>query len=566
MNEWIEYLDDNRAVIHLGELFKLLLRHIGIILLTTLLLGGAGFAYSAFLITPLYQTSIKMYVNNTVNSSSSTSITSSDLTAAQNLVDTYAVVLTSYPTLNEVIEQTGVPYTYEELSSMISTASIDDTEVFQVTVTSADPVEAAEIANAIAEIVPDQIMEVISGSSVKVIEYARVPTSKSSPSISRYTLVGAMLGFILSCGGVMLYSLVQNGMSTEEKIRRDFKDKAILSVIPQMGEPEKKKKKNKQAEEKAELCGQLSFAPAEAYKLLRANITFCFSDDRSCRIIGVTSSVRAEGKSTTVVNLAYTLAQTNQRVCLIDCDFRLPAVSKTLDIRQKPGMTNFLIGQASGKDVLQKYVSNGTRMYVITAGDIPPNPSELLSSNRMQTVLRMLEETFDYVILDLPPIGIVADALGVTKYTDGLLFVVREDMYDRRLVGEALRTLEGVDARILGMVITHSTTQQKEYRRYGGKYGGKYGSKYGYQYGYGYGSGTQENTGLNRAEKPKTASARTVEPQASKNTDRRESGKTKPKRNVIQSTQAEAVANNRGDVTADAPNVEHQDNMEKDAT
>ncbi len=508
MNEWIEYLDDNRVVIHLGELFKLILHHITEILLTTLLLGGAGFACSTLLITPLYQASIKMYVNNSVDSSSSTSITSSDLTAAQNLVDTYAVVLTSYPTLSGVIEQTAVPYTYEELSSMISTASIDDTEVFQVTVTSADPVEAAEIANAIAEIVPDQIMEVISGSSVKVIEYARVPTSKSSPSISRYTLIGAMLGFILSCGGVMLYSLVQNGLSTEEKIRRDFKDKAILSVIPQMGEPEKKKKKNKQAEEKAELCGQLSFAPAEAYKLLRANITFCFSDDRPCRIIGVTSSVRAEGKSTTAVNLAYTLAQTNQRVCLIDCDFRLPTVSKTLDIRQKPGMTNFLIGQASGKDVLQKYVSNGTRMYVITAGDIPPNPSELLSSNRMQTVLRMLEETFDYVILDLPPIGIVADALGVTKYTDGLLFVVREDMYDRRLVGEALRTLDGVDSRILGMVITHSTTQQKEYRRYGGKYGGKYGSKYSY----GYGSGTQENSGLNSAEKPKTSSARTVEP------------------------------------------------------
>ncbi|MCD8380907.1 MAG: Wzz/FepE/Etk N-terminal domain-containing protein, partial [Lachnospiraceae bacterium] len=357
--------DDNRAVIHLDELFKLLLKHIAVILLSTVLLAGAAYVYSAYFITPLYQSSIKMYVNNSVNSSTSTSITSSDITASQYLVETYAVVLTSYPTLNEVIEQTGVPYTYDELCSMISTSAIDETEVFKVTVTSADPVEAAEIANAIAEIAPDEIADIISGSSVKVIEYARVATSKSSPNVKKYLLLGAMAGFVLSCGCIMLLSLLQNGLTTEEKIRRDFKDKAVLSVIPQMGEETQKKKKKKGAEEKAELCGKLSFAPAEAYKLLRANITFCFPDDKACRIIGVTSSVRSEGKTTTAINLAYTLAQTNQRVCLVDCDFRLPTVSRTLDIRQKPGMTNFLVGQANGKEVLQKYTSGSTRLYVI---------------------------------------------------------------------------------------------------------------------------------------------------------------------------------------------------------
>ncbi|MCD7752025.1 MAG: polysaccharide biosynthesis tyrosine autokinase [Lachnospiraceae bacterium] len=517
MNEWIEYLDNNRAVIHLDGLFKLLLRHIAVIILSTILLAGAGFVYSAYFIEPLYQSSIKMYVNNSVNASTSTNITTSDITASQYLVETYAVVLTSYPTLSEVIEQTGVSYTYEQLSSMISTSAIDDTEVFRVTVTSTDPVEAAEIANAIAEIAPDEIVEIISGSSVKVIEYARVATSKSSPNIQRYIMMGGMLGFVLSCGVIMLLSLIQNGLTTEEKIHRDFKDKAVLSVIPQMGDASNKKNKKKSnPDENAELCGKLSFAPAEAYKLLRANITFCFSDDKACRVIGVTSSVRSEGKTTTSINLAYTLAQTNQRVCLVDCDFRLPSVSKTLEIRQKPGMTNFLVGQANGKEVLQKYTSGSTRLYVIASGDIPPNPSELLASDRMQTVIRMLEETFDYVILDLPPIGIVSDALGVTKYTDGLLFVVREDMYDKKMMNESMRTLNGVDARILGMVVTHSSTQQKEYRRYGGKYGSKYGYQYGYQYGYGSeaaaGSVVAGQGSKRRSDNQKPAAGRTVEP------------------------------------------------------
>ncbi|MCD8380908.1 MAG: hypothetical protein LUC95_11480, partial [Lachnospiraceae bacterium] len=148
------------------------------------------------------------------------------------------------------------------------------------------------------------------------------------------------------------------------------------------------------------------------------------------------------------------------------------------------------------------------------SGDIPPNPSELLTSDRMQTVLRMLEETFDYVILDLPPIGIVSDALGVTKYTDGLLFVVREDMYDKKMMNESMRTLNGVDAHILGMVVTHSTTQQKEYRRYGNKYGGKYGSKYGYQYGYQYGYGRTAAEPLNKkTDRSQSTAARTVEPE-----------------------------------------------------
>ncbi|MCD8022364.1 MAG: polysaccharide biosynthesis tyrosine autokinase [Lachnospiraceae bacterium] len=499
MNEWFEYIDNNRCVIHIGELCKLLLKNIWIIILATLVLGGGAYAYSTFCITPLYQSSIKMYVNNSVNTADSTSITSSDITASQNLVDTYAVVLTSYPTLSAVIEQTGVSYSYEQLSAMISTSAIDETEVFRVTVTSSDAAEAAMLANAIADIAPEQIMEIVTGSSVKVVEYARIETSKSSPHRSRYALMGAMAGFVLSCGGIMLLSLLRNGMSVEEKIRRDFKNKAILSVIPLMGDDEKekggrkgkkkksgksKRSKKKMSEYEAELCAELSFASSEAYKLLRENITFCFSDKKECRIVGVTSSMRSEGKTTTAINLAYTLALANKKVCLIDCDFRLPSIAKRLNLKKKPGMTNFLVGQSYGENVMQPYSTSQANFIIIAAGDVPPNPSELLGSVHMQEVLEIISKSFDYIILDLPPVGIVSDALTVTKLLDGMLFVVREDYYDRRLLSESMRTLEGVDTKLIGMVVTRSTSQKKEYRRYNYKYG----YQYGYDYGYGYGS------------------------------------------------------------------------------
>ncbi|MCD8230648.1 MAG: polysaccharide biosynthesis tyrosine autokinase [Clostridiales bacterium] len=498
MNEWLEYTDNNQYVIRLDQLVKLLLRNIWIIILCTILLGGACYTYSAFCITPLYRSSIKMYVNNTTNTNDTTSISSSDITASQYLVETYAVVLSSKPTLEGVIEQTGVDYTYEELSDMISTTAINETEVFCVTVTSPDPVEAAEIANAIAEVAPDEIGEIVSGSSVKVVEYASVATSKSSPNNTKNALIGALIGFILSCVGIMISSLLRNGMSVEEKIRKDFKDAAVLSVIPLMGKKSKgKHKKGKELNERADLCDRLNFASSEAYKLLRENISFCLSDVSSCRLIGVTSSARAEGKSTTSINLAYTLALTKKRVCLIDCDFRLPSIAKTLAVSRKPGMTNLLAAPSAVANVLQKYETDAGSFYVISAGDIPPNPSELLGSKRMQSTLEVLEKYFDYIVLDLPPVGVVSDALTVSKMVDGMLFVVREDFYDRRVLRESMRMLEGVDTKLLGMVVTRSTTQEKEYKRYG--------DKYGYQYGYSYGYGSADNKHSYKEEKESEA-------------------------------------------------------------
>ncbi|MCD7838466.1 MAG: polysaccharide biosynthesis tyrosine autokinase [Clostridiales bacterium] len=472
MIEWFEYLDNDRCVIHFGAMFKLLLKYVWVILLVTLLAGGGAFVYSTVGITPLYQSSIKMYVNNSVNAGDSTSITSSDLAASQTLVNTYAVILTSYPTLSEVIDQTGVEYTFEDLCGMVTTNAVEETGIFSVTVTSSDPIEAATIANAIADVAPDQIMEVATGSSVKVVEYARVATEKSSPNRKKYALLGTAAGFLLGCGGVLLLSLLRNSMSVEEKIQKDFKDTAVLSVIPLMGEKKRRLPSlpigNEPVEsEETELCETLSFASGEAYKLLRENIGFCFSADLPSKLIGVTSSLRAEGKSTTAINLAYTLSLTKKKVCLVDCDLRLPSISRRLKLHRKPGITNLLAGQADREQIMQEYKLEDTEFFVVASGDAAPNPSELLGSNAMRGLTEALRETFDYVIFDLPPVGIVSDALVVAKYLDGTLFAVREDFYERKKLRDSLRALEMTNTKFLGLVITHSTAQRKEYRAYG---------------------------------------------------------------------------------------------------
>ena len=210
----------------------------------------------------------------------------------------------------------------------------------------------------------------------------------------------------------------------------------------------------------------LSFAAAEAYKLLRTNLTFSLPEVNGCKIIGVTSALRGEGKSTTSVNIAYTMAQTGQKVLLVEADMRLPTLSKRLRVSPSPGLSNLLVGRCGGNDILQK---SGLlpNMWVTTAGDIPPNPAELLGSNNMAVTIKAMADIFDVIIVDLPPLTAVSDAAVVSKIVHGMVVVVRQDYCDRASVDEAVRQLRFVDAKILGFVMTGANTQSKTYKRYG---------------------------------------------------------------------------------------------------
>lgn len=228
-------------------------------------------------------------------------------------------------------------------------------------------------------------------------------------------------------------------------------------------------------DEEALLGPNLHFAAAEAYKLLRTNLMFSLPDEKGCRVIGITSSVRGEGKSTTAVNLAYSLAQADKKVLLLELDMRLPTVAKRLNLAEKPGMSNLLVGMCKTGDILQNSGLH-PKFYVITAGDIPPNPSELLGSREMQLTLEAMRDVFDFILVDLPPINAVSDALVVSKLTQGLIMVVRENYVNQGELNEAMRQLKIADARVLGFVASAGQSRADKYSS------GRY-RKYGYSYG-----------------------------------------------------------------------------------
>lgn len=478
----------------MGEIW----RRFWVVILVSVLGAAITFLGTLYLITPQYQSSAKFYVNNRSISvgSASLSLESGDINAAKSLVDSYIVILQTRESLNDVIDYAGVNRTYSELQGMITASSVNSTEIFEVVVTSPDPVEAERIAHAISKVLPKRISSIIEGTSAKVVDNAVVPTRPSSPSYTINTLVGFLLGFVVSVGVIVLRMLFDVTIRTDEDITA-VSHLPVLAAVPDMEAPTKggyyygygsRRPDNARTvggKQTAIIGSGISFSAAEAYKLLRTKLQFSFADDNTSRVIGVSSALTGEGKSVSSVNLAYALSQLDKKVLLIDCDMRRPSLSAKLPIIKVPGLSNYLSGLSHMDELFQPCGIKGEEnaFTVIAAGRNPPNPVELLSSARMEKMLDRLRQSYDYIILDLPPVGEVSDALAVAKLTDGVLLVVRQNYCNRLALNSAVRQFQFVESRILGIVSNCASENvgaygKKYYKKYHGRYVGSYARSY----------------------------------------------------------------------------------------
>lgn len=235
------------------------------------------------------------------------------------------------------------------------------------------------------------------------------------------------------------------------------------------------------AERRKTIGKNLSFGSSEAYKLLRTNLMFSMADEGSCKIIGVTSALRGEGKSTTAANLAYSLAQSGKETLLMEADMRIPVQASVFQLEKAPGLSHVLTGMNS----LNEAVCQSTpirNMSILPAGEIPPNPAELLTSKYMREVMDILSKAFEYIVVDLPPVNAVSDGLAISNLLSGVIVVVREDYCDRYSLGEAMRRLELLNVKLLGFVFNGAEPADKRHKKYGYQHGRD--SKHGYRYGY----------------------------------------------------------------------------------
>ena len=201
----------------------------------------------------------------------------------------------------------------------------------------------------------------------------------------------------------------------------------------------------------------------EAYKALRTNITFSMPGS-GCKVIGISSAFAHDGKSINAVNMAIAFGQIGKKVLLMDCDLRLSTCASKLGIPGVPGLSDILVGEVQFNEALHKSEKHG--IHVLPAGNIPPDPTWLLQSDQMKTLIELMKRYYDYIFIDLPPVTTVADASIMSKYIDGFLLVVRHQVTELRAINDAIAQLKFADAKIIGFVYNDVTQEGHRYYRH----------------------------------------------------------------------------------------------------
>lgn len=219
------------------------------------------------------------------------------------------------------------------------------------------------------------------------------------------------------------------------------------------------------------LYSELSFGAKEAFRRLRTNVSSRLDKDKTCHIVGVTSAQPSEGKSLISINYSSSLSEVGKKVLLIDADIFRPSVHRVLGLEIDGGFSELMSGESKLTGLIKVFAPEGSGLSldVITAGGVTDNPSKLLNSRRFGSLLETLSARYDYIVVDMPPIGSISDVVTISQMTDGVLVVVREGHCPQRLLKQSMEQLQIANVRILGFVLNGSS---------GGSHGGYYKNSY----------------------------------------------------------------------------------------
>lgn len=445
-----------------------ILRKNWLIIMVATLVGIGIAAVFSLTRTPQYETQSTVFV------SSQSGSTIQDLQQGnvftQQRVTTYTNLVSTPIVMNPVIAELDLGITAAQLDAQVEASSALNTTLITITVTDPDPILAADIANALAASLTSAVEEIETpnDSDTSPVRLTRVkdalpPLTPSSPNVPLNLALGALVGLALGVGAAVLRSVLDTRIRSPRDVEQ-VTDRPMIGAIP--FDPKVK--------ERPLIVHADPLSPrAESFRALRTNLQFLDMEGRSSFVI--TSSVPAEGKSTTTINLAIALADAGKRVALLDTDLRKPKVAEYLGIEGGAGLTDVLINRARVGDVMLPWGQRS--LWVLPAGKVPPNPSELLGSAQMHTLLEVLERDFDVVLCDAPPLLPVTDAAILAKATSGAIVIVASGQTNRHQLDGAMDALQTVGAKVAGLVMTMVPTRGPDaYYAYGAGYG----------YGYGY--------------------------------------------------------------------------------
>lgn len=414
------------------------------------------------LIKPTYTSSTRLFV--AIQNSGSVQELQQGNTFSQARVQSYVKTVTTPAVLQPAIDSLGLDITSEALAENIKASTDLNTVLINIAVSDHSPVQAAATAQAVADSLVrtvDQLEKPKTGGvspvSLSVVAPAKAPVIPSSPDTKLNLLLGLLAGVASGTIFALLRTSLDSRIRSEADLRRST-DAPLLGGIAF----------DSLATETPLLSQAAMRSPrAESFRQLRTNLQFANVSGQAKTVL-VTSSLPGEGKSSTATNLAIAMAQSGQSVCLVDADLRRPMISEYLGLDRNAGLTTALVGSADIDDLLQPWGEDA--LYVLTSGQIPPNPSELLGSAAMRSVIEQLEATFDAVIVDAPPLLPVTDAAVLSGQVGGVVVVVGTQKVTSKDLERSLDALELVSANLLGIVMNRTPVKGPDaygYTRYG---------------------------------------------------------------------------------------------------
>lgn len=462
------------------NILQLMIGKLWLIMILTVIGGGAAFGYANYMLPLQYQSYTTMYVRDNPNSSGN------NLNAARSLVSTYIAVLKSDAMLEKTGEELLKKFGNDRISQVFSVSdnkvspssirnsltmtAVDGTEVMRITAVTKDAEISAALCRTIADIAPEFLTRVVSSGTVETIDTAQINRSPVAPNVPKTTAIGAMAGMALAVLIIFLIDFFDNTIKESEEVSK----KHQLAVLGEIQERGSKKSRKKEREHYLITDKTVPFNITESYKAMRTNLMFSLSTSDK-KIVAVSSALPGEGKSTIAANLAIAFSQLNEnKVLLIDADMRKPVQHKLFNVKNNAGIAEFLGKMKQKSECIQE--SGVPNLDIITSGSLPPNPSELLASEQMEKLLTEVSAEYDDIIIDMPPVNIVSDPLTIGRSISGMVAVTHYGKTTHEDFADMMRKVQTSDTKILGFVLNEIKS------RHSGKYG--YSKKYKY-YSYG---------------------------------------------------------------------------------
>ncbi len=460
--------------IDLVKMLFFILKHLWLLVLCAEIGFGALYMYMTRRMPETYTATGTMYVSSYNPEYIDDEYTRpGDLSSASQLIKTLLVVVKRDSVMSKVadrVSETHPGIDTEMVSSSLSMESVSETGVVAVKSMTLEAQLSADIANAVMEIAPEEIVRVVGVGNVDIMDYAVIPVlpneKKAVFSSLKYgAAVGAAFAVVLLA---LLYILNQKITDL-----RELKENYKLPILAEI----KRLDSAKKDPEAFLLTNRSPLEVSENYAKLRMNLFYTLVEKEQ-KIVVITSSVSGEGKSTISANLAISCAMSGNNVLLVDGDMRRSSQSEIFKYEtDKEGLSDVLAGRCEWQNVIMKDVAQ--KVDLLPAGHLPPNPAELLESARMQQLLLELNDAYDLVLLDMPPVDIVADPLAVSAHVAGCILIVRQHFTTHQDLRKALNAAEMTDMNVLGFVFYGEHMHESGYysRKYYRKYYKNYYSK-----------------------------------------------------------------------------------------